>query len=173
MSTRVTKLFMCFILLSMFFFSESQAQIFFETGKIGVRVSNAGAVRIYAPSTNDNQQLSRVTIIAALSEQAVSDYTDDHDAGDVAAALVIPPTLADTEAVVEFNSEYSSLPPKVYYRLHVYSWLNESYIIARFTAINQTGQEGTFYIGATTVPRIAGSYGGETNSYNITHKTDF
>jgi hypothetical protein len=173
MRTNLTRLLMCFVLMSMLVFSTSQAQVFFETGKIGVRVSDAGAVRIYAPSTNDNQQLSRVNIIAALSEQAVSDYNDDHDAGNVAAALVIPPTLADTEVVVEFNSEYASLPPKVYYRLHVYSWINESYVIARFTAINQTGQQGTFYLGVVTVPRIAGSYGGETDSYNATHQTAF
>jgi hypothetical protein len=172
MRTNVTKLFMCIILLTVFVFSETQAQIYVETGKIGFRLTDYGAIRLFAPSTNDDRQLDRVNIIAAVSKDAVSDYNEDHNST-IAAYLVESPAKADTELVVEFNSEYAPKPPKVYYRLHVYSWVNEAFIIARYTVINDSNQQVTMYLGAVSVPQVAGSYGGETNSYNSGHQTAF
>jgi hypothetical protein len=172
MRTNFTKLLMCFILLSLFFYSESLAQVFAETGKIGVRLDDFGAIRLYAPSTNDDRQFSRVSIVAALSEADVSDYWEDHDST-MTAYLIAPSAIADTELVAEFNSNYSEEPPKVYFRLHVYSWTNEPYAIVRYTAINDSNQQVTLYLGAVVVPQITGSYGAETNSYNSDHKTAF
>jgi len=168
MLTKVTKIMLCLVVLFGFFLNESQAQITFDTGKIGIRLSNAGSIRLYAPSSNDNQQLSRINIIAALSEQAVCDYNEDHDMI-IESYQLTTPTVADIEAVAVYDNRYSNLPPEVKFRVHVYAWNDEPYLIAHFTVINDSSEQVTLYLGVLTVPRLAGNYGLETNKFNADH----
>lgn len=169
MLSKATNLVLCLILLSGLLNTQVQGQITFNTGKIGVRLSNAGSIRLYAPSTNDARQLDRINIIAALSEKAVCDYNEDQDAV-ISAFQVATPTVADIEAVAIYDNSYSNLPPDVTFKVHVYAWKDKSYLIARYTVINDSSAEVTLYLGLVTVPRIAGNYGGETNKYNADHR---
>ena len=59
--------------------------------------------------------------------------------------------------------------PDVMFRVHVFAWNNESYLIAKFTVINRETQADTLYLGLVTVPRIAGNYGGESDVFNADH----
>lgn len=168
MATKVTKILVCLFLIVGVYAHTAQAQITFDTGKIGVRLSNAGSIRIMAPTSSDNQQLSRVNIIAARSEEAVNDYNEDQDLV-IDAYQVASPTVADIEAVAVYDNSYSGLPPDVMFRVHVFAWNNESYLIAKYTVINREAQADTLYLGLVNVPRIAGNYGGETDVFNADH----
>ncbi len=169
MSRRATIIMGCLVLILGLCLYQAQAQITFNTGKIGVRLSNAGSIRLYAPSTNDARQLDRINIIAALSEKAVCDYNEDQDAV-ISAYQVTAPTVADIEAIAVYDNSYSNLPPDVTFRVHVYAWNDKPYLIARYTVINDSSAQVTLYLGLVTVPRIAGNYGGETNKYNADHR---
>lgn len=169
MSTKATKIVLCLFLLIGVFLNQVEAQITFDTGKIGVRLSNAGSIRLLAPTTNGARQLDRINIIAALSEKAVCDYNEDQDA--VAPAyLVTTPTKADIEAVAIYDNSYSNLPPDVTFKVHLYAWNDKPYLIAHYTVINDSSEQVTLYLGVVAVPRIAGNYGGETNKYNADHR---
>jgi hypothetical protein len=172
MATNFTKLVLCLIVLSGLFISEAQSQVYLETGKIGIQLSNAGSIRLYAPTTDNDRHLQRVTIIAALSEKAVCDYTEDHNEV-MEAYQVASPTIADNEAIAVFNSTYANLPPKLSFRVQVFAWNNEPFVIARYTVINDSSQQVTLNLGAVVVPRIAESYGGETDSYDAAHKVAY
>ncbi len=173
MTTNSTKIVLCLVILIGLCMNETQAQVTFETGKIGVRLSNAGSIRLYSPSTTGTRQLERVNLIAALSEKAVSDYNENHDQT-APAILLASPTVADIEAVAVCNSNYPPIqPPNVDFKVHVYAWNNEPYIIARYTIINSESEQGTFYIGAVFLPRIGGNYGGESDKYDAEHKVAY
>jgi hypothetical protein len=172
MAKSLHKIVFYLILFALAWTNFADAQVYMETGKIGLRLSDAGSIRVYAPTTNDDRHIGRVNIIAALSEDAVSDYEQDHNSMD-GAYILTTPTVADTEAFVIFSSDYSSLPPYVLYSLHLYSWINESFAICRYAVINNYPQEETFHLGAIALPQVTGSYGLETNSYNTTHLTAF
>lgn len=169
MSAKATKIVFCLVLGVGIFVNQTQAQITFDTGKIGVRLSNAGSIRLYAPSSTAARQLDRINIIAALSEKAVCDYNEDQDAV-IPAFQVATPTVADIEAVAIYDNSYSNLPPDVTFKVYLYAWNDKPYFIARYTVINDSSEQVTLYLGLLTVPRIAGNYGGETNKYNADHR---
>jgi hypothetical protein len=169
MSAKATKIMLCLVLCFGIHLNETQAQVLLNTGKIGVRLSHAGSIRLLAPSTSGSRQLDRINIIAALSEQAVCDYNEDQDSVR-SAYQVTTPTLSDFEAVAVYDNWYSNLPPDVTFKVHVYAWNDKPYLIARYTVINDSSKEVTLYLGVLTVPRIAGNYGGETNKYNAEHR---
>ncbi|MFZ5517236.1 MAG: T9SS type A sorting domain-containing protein [Candidatus Zhuqueibacterota bacterium] len=146
-----------------------QAQVTLDTGKIGVRITNAGSIRLMAPTSSDDQQLSRINIIAALSEDAVCDYNEDQDAV-IPAYQLTTPTIADVEAIAVYDNRYTNLPPDVTFRLHAYAWNNEPFMIAKYTIINDSTEQVTLSLGLLTVPRIAGNYGGETDAYDEAHR---
>jgi hypothetical protein len=172
MSTKVTKIMLCLFLLFGVCLNQTQAQITFNTGKIGVRLSHAGSIRLITPTTSGSRQLDRINIIAALSEKAVCDYNEDQDSVR-SAYQVTTPTIADIEAVAVYDNWYSNLPPDVTFRVHIYAWNNEPYFIARYTVINDSSQQVMLYLGLLTVPRVAGNYGGETNKYNADHRVAY
>jgi len=169
MSTKATKIVLCLLLMVGIYLQTAQAQITFDTGKIGVRLSSAGSIRLYAPTTNDYRQLDRINIIAALSEQAVCDYNEDQDVA-IDAYLLASPTTAEIEAIAVYDNGYSNLPPEVTFKAHLYAWSNDPYLIAQYTVINDSSEQVTLHLGLLTVPRISGSYGGETNNYDATHQ---
>ncbi len=169
MVKKATKIILCLCLFGGIILTETQAQVLVNTGKIGVRLSSAGSIRLITPSTDGTRQIDRINIIAALSEKAVCDYNEDQDVVN-SAYQVATPAVADIEAFADYDNNYSNLPPNVRFKLHLYGWNDEPYFIARFTVINDTTDTLKLYLGTVFVPRIAGNYGGETNSYSVKHK---
>lgn len=172
MLTKATKILLCVLFLFTMSANKVLSQLYLETGKVGIRLSNAGSIRLYSPTTNDLRQLDRVNIIAALSEQAVCDYNEDQDMV-IDAYQLTTPTVADIEAIAVYDNRYSDLPPEVKFRVHVYAWNDDPYVIARYTIINEEAEQATYYLGAVALPMLSGNYGGETNVYNAEHGTAY
>ncbi len=170
MSSKLLRLLLCMAVVVGLTAVTTHATVNLESGKIGIRITNGGSIRVVVPSNAGTRQLERVNIIAALSEQAVSDYNEDHDAGDVASFQVSTPLKANVEGYVKYDSDYSGQPPNVKYNLRTFMWTDQPYVIARYTVINYSNLEQTFYLGAVVVPRINGNYGGETNKYDAANQ---
>ncbi len=145
----------------------------FANGKIGVRLSNAGSLRLLTPNTAGLWQIARVNIVAALSEQAVCDYNENHNPLEGTVMLKFP-TRSDIEGFVHFDSRYYNeedpasvpLPPNMLFDVHSYMWMDQPYVIAEYTVTNDSTEELTFYLGAVAVPSLGDNYGGETNKYH-------
>jgi len=150
------------------FAAASQAVVNLESGKVGIRISDAGSIRFFVPSTAGTRQIDRINIIAALNEKAVCDYNEDQDKL-IAAYNVSPATVADFEGGAFYSNIASKLPPNLSFRLHVYIWKDQPYAIARYTVINDSSETASLYLGAVAVPRINGSYGGETDKWDADH----
>lgn len=174
MASKLVRMLLCIALLALFFAAASQAQVTLESGKIAARLSNAGSIRLVVPSASGTRQIERVNIIAALSETAVCDYNENHDAGEVTAYQVAVPAVADVEGYVKFDSRYldesdpaaKPLPPHMLFNLATYMWKDQPFVIARYTVINDSSEQLTFNLGAVAVPRVNGNYGGETVIYD-------
>jgi hypothetical protein len=168
MSTNAIKIMLCLALFIAYAY-RVQASVDASNGKIGFTLNDYGRIRLYAPSTNDIRHLGRVNIVAALSEKAVCDYYEDQDSV-IASYQLTSPAHADIEAIAITDNGYSGLPPHVTFKLHVYTWNNQPFLIARYTVINDSSEQVTLYLGLVTLPQISGSYGGETNKYDAAHR---
>ncbi len=168
MLIKVTKVVILLLFISCFCF-ELFAEVTGDTGKIGFWLSNAGSVRLYAPTSNDLRQFQRFNIIAAMSEDAVCDYTDDQDMV-IESYQLVTPSVADIEAEAVYDNSWSNLPPDVTFKLHLYAWLNESYLILNYKVINDQTDSLWIYLGLIGLPRISDTYGGETDLYNAAHQ---
>lgn len=167
MSSNVTKLSLA-LMMAVMYVSLAQASIEVNTGVIGFTVNDYGRISLYTPMTDSTRQLYRVTIVAALSEDAVCDYYEDH--GDIIEAYKLTtPTLADSEVIAAYDNQYSGLPPKLTFKLHVYAWNNEPFLIAQYTVRNDSSEQVQLYLGLVTIPNISQTYGGETVIYNADH----
>lgn len=174
MSTRhfkLTVIVFCFLFVAISVM-DLKAEVTGDTGKIGFWLSNAGSLRLYAPSSNDSRQLQRVNIMAALSEDAVCDYTDDHNSV-IESYQILTPTIADIEAEAIYDNSWADLPPDVTFKLHLYAWTNEAYVIVKYKVINDAPEALALYLGLVGLPRISGSYGGETDLYDATHQVSY
>ncbi len=168
MSTKATRIVLCLALFIAYAY-RVQASVDASNGKIGFTLNDYGRIRLYAPSTNDTRHLGRVNIVAALSEKAVCDYIEDQDSV-IASYQLTSPSLADIEAIAITDNNYSGLPPNVTFKIHVYTWNNQPFLIARYTVINDSSEQVTLYLGLITLPQISGSYGAETNKYDAAHR---
>lgn len=171
MSSKLLRFLLCAVLLLGFSVTATQAVVNLESGKIGVRISDAGSIRFVVPTTSGTRQIERLNIIAALNEQAVCDYNEDQDK--LINAYTLTPTLADVEGGAYFSNISSKLPPNVKFRLRAYLWTDQPYAIASYTIINDSSQQVTLHLGAVALPRIGGNYGGETDSYHAASKTAY
>ncbi len=79
MSSKLLRLLLCAVLLLGLSVTATYAVVNLESGKVGIRISDAGSIRFVVPSTSGTRQIDRINIIAALSEQAVCDYNEDQD----------------------------------------------------------------------------------------------
>jgi hypothetical protein len=143
-----------------------------ESGKIGIRLSNAGSIRFIVPDLAGTRQIERVNIIAALSEKAVCDYNEDHNPLEGTVMLAFP-AKSDIEGSVNFDSRYANLPPNLFFNTHTYMWTDQPYVIAEYTVTNDSAEAATLFLGAVAVPRINGNYGGETNKYDAASQTAY
>jgi hypothetical protein len=172
MKTGTGKILSSLVLLFGLLLVEANAQINLESGKIGIRVSNAGSIRFMNPATSGTRQIERVNIIAGLSEKAVCDYNEDQDVV-IAAYKVAAPKTADVEGVAYYSNVSSGLPPNLNFRLWTYMWTGEPYVITKYAVINDSSAQVNLQIGLVAVPRVGGNYGGETNAYNAAQKTAY
>ena len=155
-----------FLLISPDIFSQSAA---FNTGELGVIVNTYGRVRVYLPDTAGTRQLQRLTILVGVGPNAVFDYQKDADVEDPT-TNVASPTVSDFEIYGAYNNFYSSAPPNVLERLNVHGWNGGSYLLLKFTVINQETAPIEAIIGLDIIPELDGTYGFDTVTYDATNE---
>lgn len=146
------------------------AQAIFNTGQIGVTLSDYGRVRIGAP-TDANRQIDRSSFVCIKNRLQVFDYKNDGES-EIAAALVTPATWGDHQASVRINNTYSNLPPDFDQVIDVFGWANKSFVITRATTINnEAAAVPNAIVGMDVVPQLNGAYGLENLKYDNVTKT--
>lgn len=153
------------ILLVLFIFagwlsSDIFCQASFETGLIGVNLSNGGRLRILAP-TSATRQIDRSSVLVGKNSTQVFDYTEDGEVEDT--AISITTTFADFAIYGSTNNTYNDppLPPNVLSKIWVYGWNNQAYLITKITVVNRETDAFSAVVGMEVIPQLDGSYGNE------------
>ncbi|HSP88774.1 MAG TPA: T9SS type A sorting domain-containing protein, partial [Ignavibacteriaceae bacterium] len=143
------------------------AQAQFETGAIGINVSNGGRMRVFSPNLAGAREVERTSVLVGVNQNAVFDYPNDADV-EIPAALVTSPIFSDFEITSTLNNEFPAVPvpPDVLVRTNVYGWLNESYVVVRYRVINKETSSINAIIGFETLHRTDNTYENDTIAYD-------
>jgi hypothetical protein len=144
-----------------------------NNGVLGFNLNSYGRVRVgLAPYSTSTRQLSNLSFIAGLNQNAVYDYSEDSDSTNVVAQSL---TIAgvDTAFICLTDSEFLRKFPKIKVFHTVMAWKNTNYVIVRFDAINDSTVSMDLYLGASVLPRPSGLFGGETVAYSADKKTGY
>jgi hypothetical protein len=132
----------------------------FETGTVGVKLSQYGRVRIYSGSLTGLIQIDRTSILVGADVRAVFDYYNDADAVDPP-INVASPQLSDFELYGSIDNSWSGAAPDVLVRNHVYGWTGGAYCVVKQTVINLNVEPIDAMIGLEIIAEIDGIYGNE------------
>jgi len=137
-------------------------QVYFETGKIAIQVSNYGSSRIYFPAFGSVQQINRLSAVVGVNINDVFGYGEDAQRVD-SAKLINSPTQSDFEIYNSTDNSYSNLPPALLNKINVYGWSNEAYAIIKLTVLNQDAILGdvSAFIGFEFIPKVDNIWGTE------------
>ncbi|MHC1738508.1 MAG: T9SS type A sorting domain-containing protein [Ignavibacteriaceae bacterium] len=154
------KTLLIFVLITLFFPYESFSQAQFETGKIGINLSNGGRLRIFAP-TVATRQIDRSSILVGMDQTHTFDYYEDGELEDSAILFTTP--FSDFAAYGATNNTYNDppLPPAVTSRLYVFGWTDQAYLLVKNTIINRETATFSAIIGMEIIPQLGGVYGNE------------
>ncbi|MCK6600590.1 MAG: T9SS type A sorting domain-containing protein [Bacteroidetes bacterium] len=151
-------------------FAEKQPP-FFNTGKIGVGLSNAGRLRIFKED-DETRMADRISVLVAGNPNEVFDYWNDADslAGAGGAFAVSEPAYSDYEAIVAIDNNYNAhqdpptavYPPNVVAEIHVLGWENQNWVLVRVDVTNTEEATAPTRFGLEVLPQIDGNYGFET-----------
>lgn len=136
------------------------AQAQFETGKIGVQINSYGRIRVHAPAIDNFRQMDRISALVGVDSTGVYDYKKDSEEND-APVLIAGPAISDYEIYGTFSNAYSNAFPNFLLKMNVYGWNNTSYIIVKYTAVNNEATALNSVFGLEVNPQLDGSYGTE------------
>jgi hypothetical protein len=139
----------------------------FDTGTMGIEVSDVGRIRVHKPAIG-TRQIDRSSILVGVSETAVFDYTNDAD-NEAPMNNVLTPLWSDFQIYGAVNNNFSNNPPDVVVDMNVYGWNNGAYALAHFVVKNLEAAPITAIIGIEILPQIENAYGDETCAYNGTN----
>lgn len=153
-----------FILL-IFVLQEIPAQSF-QTGKIGVVMSNFGRIRVVKDSLAGLRQIDRSNILAGVNSNYVFSYLLSAEPED-SMKNVTNPLLSDFEVYGSVNNSYDTTgqSPDFLVKHNVYGWQGGGYILVKFTIKNRESGPLNTYIGMEIIPQVDQSYGLETIEY--------
>ncbi len=139
------------------------SQVYFETGKISLQVSNYGRIRVYNPKFSSVEQINRLSVVVGVNSNDVFAYNEDAAMVD-SAKLIRTPQQSDFEIYNSTDNSYSHLPPALLNKINVYGWNGEAYAIIKLTVINQDTALGNIsaYIGFEFLPKVDDVWGTET-----------
>jgi hypothetical protein len=149
----------------------AHAQVFGQGNGLGYGLEEYGRIRIYTPDTSGTTQLTRASILLALSKTNVGDYTEDANA--VSGPSILTEGPSPRTATVLFDNSYNSAEPNVQVHLTSYTWPSDAFVIAKYTVINVADTSYTMYLGIANVPKPGNTYGGETVVYDTTKKVAY
>jgi hypothetical protein len=154
------------LFLCSFFVPDLFAQSF-ETGKIGMSITNAGRIRVTVPVAGSYvRQVDRLSDLVAATNKAVFSYNYDADMSD-SARLVTSPLKSDFEITEANDNRYSFKPPFVNVLENIYGWKDQPFAIVKYTVINKDTAAGTInpYIGFEMLAKIDNAWGFEYVRY--------
>ncbi len=157
------KTFLRLIIVACLLLADSLTAQLFETGKIGVGLSNAGRIRVGAPEYANLRQIDRSSILFGVDAQKVYSYNADADS--LRAAVQIEnPELSDYELSGISDNSWSDLPPVIHNRIRIYGWDDEGFAIIKFTIVNLEESAMNGIMGLEIIPQVQGDYGLESIS---------
>ncbi|RJP62745.1 MAG: T9SS C-terminal target domain-containing protein [Ignavibacteriales bacterium] len=139
------------------------SQVYFETGKISLQVSNYGRIRIYNPKFSSVEQINRLSAVIGVNTNDVFAYNEDAATVD-SAKIVRSPKHSDFEIYNSTDNSYLNLPPALLNKMNVYGWSNEAFSIIKLTVINKDAVLGNInaFIGYEILPKVDDLWGTET-----------
>jgi len=137
----------------------------FDTGKIGASLSDAGRLRIGAPTLTEKRQIDRSSVIFAASESAVFAYNPDADSM-IMVHNVEGPLKSDFELFGIADNSWSDNPPDIEVKMNIYGWTDKGFIIARFGIVNKESTTLNGRIAMEIIPQVDGEYGLESTDHN-------
>ncbi|MBZ0199878.1 MAG: T9SS type A sorting domain-containing protein [Ignavibacteriaceae bacterium] len=132
----------------------------FENGEIGMSLSGAGRVRVFAPTTT-TRQIDRSSIIVTKSPSEVYSYNADADNEDTV-RNVVSPQFSDFEIFGSSNNAWSNLPPDVLVKNTILGWNTGGFSIVKFTVVSREAAAFSSRIGMEIIAQVEGSYGLES-----------
>lgn len=155
-------------------YSDMVSAQFFNTGKIGVGLSNAGRLRIYKED-DETKMADRISILVSGKTNEVFDYWNDADTitGMGGSYTVENPSISDFEVVVNIDNNYNAhqdpptavFPPNVQAKINVYGWEASNYVLVKVAVKNMETAALDARFGLEVIPQIDGNYGFETTKY--------
>lgn len=146
-------------LILFFCISYSFAQNYFETGNIGIKMDNFGAVSVFSPLMY-TKQIDRISILVAKDSLNVFDYLDD--AGSVSTPQrTVPPEFGQFQLTSVINNSYSNNPPNIEVTLKSFGWDYSHFALVLFQITSKESIPFNSYIGLEILPVVDNSFGNE------------
>lgn len=136
------------------------AQGEFETGKIAATVSGAGRIKIFAPDF-ETEQINRISLLVAMNDTAVFDYTNDGENVDTS-RVIQSPQHSDHEIYVAADNSWAYLPPAILERINIYGWDNSGFCVVRIRVRNDELESMNAILGLELIVKVDGDWGFET-----------
>jgi hypothetical protein len=135
----------------------------FQTGEIGIVLSNYGRVRVHKDSVAGLREIDRSSFMAAVDTDFVFSYwlsAAVHDS----AKTVLNPAISDHELYCSIDNSFdtSGHSPDFLVKHNIYGWNNNAYVLVKFTVLNREASAQNTTLGMEIISQIDGSYGLET-----------
>lgn len=152
------------------------AQVTSGNGYLGYNINLYGRIRVdLYPYTN--RQVDKVTAMAGVSKDLVFDYMDNSENVSGPAAVTVEGVDDAIELMTDGSYTEAGGPPAQFPRLRVgyllMAWTDMPYIIVRMRFYNDSSAATAYYLGAYTLPRVSGLYGGETVVWDAPTETAY
>ncbi len=153
------------LLFLSFIIQEIPAQSF-QTGEIGIVVSNFGRVRVLKDSLAGVRQIDRSNFLAGVNPNYVFSYLLSTEPED-SMMNVENPLLSDFEIYGSVNNSYDTTggSPDFLVMHNVYGWNGGAYALVKFTVLNRESAALNTYMGMEIISQLDGSYGLESIEY--------
>lgn len=141
----------------------------FNTGRIGIELSDAGKISVFSPQSAIQKQVYRISLLASADKDHTFSYIGDQDSY-IAFHNAAAPEESDFEIQGAVNNSFSKLPPDVIARFNIFGWQNEAYAILKVTLTNKDTllKDIDPFIGFEFLPQIDSLFQFETIKFNET-----
>ncbi len=158
------KKFEIFLIALVFLFTLTQAQEF-NTGKVYLKLTNAGSTLFGAPDSQ-TLQITRLSPLLSGEQYQVFDYLNDADSADTSAHSISSPLFGNFQVQSVFDNSYSFDPPAYKIELNAFGWTNSDYTISHYNVTNIDSVTYQSKFGFEVLPFIDNDYGNEIIKYD-------
>jgi hypothetical protein len=146
------------------------AQVFFSTGKVKIRVDDYGAIRTFTVDGTDTvQHINRTSVLMAGNPYQVMDYWNDLEA-ELISEIVAAPEYGDFEIKSIANNTYSNLPPNFLIEEHVYGWQDGNYCLVKANVKNMEATAQPTLVGLDIVQYVDSTWENDNIFYDAANQ---